>query len=863
MIGEKVSHYKIIDKLGSGGMGEVYRAEDIKLKRTVALKFLPSSFSFDKEAKKRFINEAQSASAFDHPNICTIHEIGETVNGQLFISMTCYEGETLKEKIEKGVLNIDETIDITLQICEGLRKAHQNNITHRDIKPANIFITKDGVVKILDFGLAKTRGQSQLTQMGTTIGTIDYMSPEQSRGEEVDQRTDIWSLGVVIYEMLTGKLPFRGDYDQAIIFSILNEEPDFSKIPNEIFPVIKKATAKSPKERYQSVEEIINDLVVLKGSATQKYHLLILPHRIGLKTKIIATAALLVIIVAILFFVIKPFNNQVAAQERKMIVVLPFENLGPPEDEYFAQGMREEISNKLASLGSIGVISRNSAEKFAKSDKTTKEIGKELGVDYILEGTVQWAKNENKTSRIRIIPQLVRVSDDVSIWSDSYDRILDDIFDLQNDIAQNVVEKLGIKLLPDQNVTGPPPTRNLDAYDYYLKAHNFHYGPSTGANIKTAIKLYEKAIEIDPDYAAAYAQLSIAYNGLFFWHWDRDSLNLKKAAMYLQKAKELNPNIAEVHLAQFFYYVWFTTDENKVINELKKTLEIQPNNAEANLNISGFYRDKREFELARKYETKAMQLDPLNARYPWQVGEDYYSLGNYEIAEKYFLKAIKLNPNTSGLYVNLASLYIDWKGDLILARKTISHINDDEYLEMSSNIFIYLNILDRKYDAAIEQLKYSKKEFRNTASSYLSNLQMMALLYRYQNKNNLSKKYFDSSIVRIKKLIKTHLDDFRLPLALSISYAGLGDKEKALDELNKGIKLLDWYIDKTWINKQQKLYLEHIYILVGNYDSALKQIDFLLSTSGGISVNRIKLDPFYDPLRNLPGYKTLIEKYSD
>ena len=862
VIGEKVSHYKIIDKLGSGGMGEVYKAEDIKLKRTVALKFLPSSFSFDKEAKKRFTNEAQSASALDHPNICTIHEIGETVNGQLFISMACYEGETLKEKIEKEVLNIDEAIDITLQICEGLKKAHQNKITHRDIKPANIFITKDGVVKILDFGLAKVKGQSQLTQIGTTIGTIDYMSPEQTRGEEVDQRTDIWSLGVVIYEMITGKLPFKGEYDQAIIYSILNEDPDLSDIPNEIYPVIKKAIDKSPKERYQNVEEIISDLVSLKGSATKKYRLLVFPHRISSKIKIVLTAVLLITMVAILYFVIKPFNIGTSTPDRKMIVVLPFENLGPPEDEYFAQGMREEISNKLASLGSIGVISRNSAEKFAKSNKTTKEIGKELGVDYILEGTVQWAKNKDKNSRIRIIPQLVRVSDDISVWSDSYDRILNDIFDVQNEIAQNVVDKLGIKILPGQSVTGPPPTRNLDAYDYYLKAHKFHYGPSTGANIKTAIKLYEQAIALDSNFAAAYAQLSIAYNGLFFWHWDRDSLNLKKASIYLQKAKELNPNIAEIHLAQFFYYNWFTTDEEKVFDELKKTLEIQPNNAEANLDISGYYRDKRQFELARRYETKAMQLDPLNARYPWQLGGDYYSLRNYETAEKYFLKAIKLSPNTSGLYVDLALLYIDWKGDLKLAKKTISNVNDDEYLEMSSNIFIYLNILDRKYDKAVEQLKSSKKEYRNIASSYLSNLQMIALVYKYQGKDNLSKKYFDSSLVKIEKLVKTSPDDFRFPLALSISYAGLGEKEKATEELKKGIKLLDWYIDKKWISNKQKLYLAEISILTSDYDTALKQIDFLLSKYL-ISVDEMKLNPLYDSLRNLPGYETLIEKYSN
>ena len=860
MIGERVSHYKIIDKLGEGGMGEIYRAEDIKLKRTVALKFLPPSFSFDKEAKKRFTNEAQSASALDHPNICTIHEIGETVNGQLFISMACYEGETLKEKIEKGVLNVDEAIDIALQICEGLKKAHQNKITHRDIKPANIFITKDGVVKILDFGLAKIKGQSHLTQLGTTIGTIDYMSPEQARGEEVDQRTDIWSFGVIIFEMLTGKLPFKGDYDQAIIYSILNEEPDLSSIPKEIFPIIKRAIAKSPKERYQNLEEIIGDLVSL-GSATKKYHLLVLPRKINLKTKVISTALLLIAFAAILYFVINPFNNKVAVPERKMIVVLPFKSLGTPENEYFTQGMREEISNKLASLGSIGVISRNSAEKFAKSNKTMKEIGKELGVDYVLEGTVQWAMNKDKTSRVKIIPQLTRVSDDINIWSDSYDRVLDDIFNMQNEIAQNVVNKLGVKILPNQFSNGPPPTTNLEAYDYYLKALKFHYGPSTGANIKTCVKLYQKAIELDSNFAAAHAQISIAYMGLFMWYWDRDSLNLKKASMYLQKAKQLNPNLADVHLAQFFYSQWVLGDRELSFQELKKILEIQPNNAEAAFQISAFYWKRGRLDLSKQYDLKCMQLDPLNARYPWGIGFDYNLRKYYKTAEKYYKRAIEISPNTSQLYVELAKNYIDWKGNTELAWQVVKNIKDDEYLEASYNIFIYLKILYRNFNEALNELKSSSKEYEDSYNAYTPNSQMIALLYRYMGKTELSKKYFDSSRIEIEKMLQARPEQLRLHRSLSISYAGLDEKENAISENISALKLVPSKNEKEhkYVKAED---LSKIYTLTGDYNNALKQIDYLLSTPTGFSVNRLKLDPLYDPLHDLAGYKNIIEKYT-
>ena len=269
MINDIVSHYKVISRLGAGGMGEIYKAEDISLKRTVALKFLPSSFTFDKEARQRFIHEAQSASALDHPNICTIYEIGETDKGQMFISMACYDGETLKEKIEKGPLRIEETVEIILQICSGLEKAHKNGIVHRDIKPANIFITNDGIVKILDFGLAKAKGQTQLTQVGSTVGTVNYMSPEQARGEKVDHRSDIWSLGVIMYEMITGRLPFKGEYEQAVLYSILNDNQEpvtgiRSNVPMTMEHVVNKLLSKEPGERYQHVDEITADLKRLK-----------------------------------------------------------------------------------------------------------------------------------------------------------------------------------------------------------------------------------------------------------------------------------------------------------------------------------------------------------------------------------------------------------------------------------------------------------------------------------------------------------------------------------------------------------------------------------------------------------------------
>ena len=321
MIGEIISHYKILEKLGEGGMGEIYKAEDTKLNRIVALKFLPLSFSYDKEAKKRFFHEAQAASALEHNNICTIHEIEETESGKLFISMAYYEGETLKERIAKRSLNIDQILDISIQICNGLLKAHNNNIVHRDIKPANIFITNDGAVKILDFGLAKVKGQTRLTQIGSTTGTIDYMSPEQARGEDVELTSDIWALGITMYEMLTKNLPFKADYDQALIYLILNSEPNLDCIQDlDLRMIIKKCIQKEKNNRYRSMKELLNELNIKKQKISENINESINEFKESkLRYYPILIIMIISIIIIFLYAYFNVFNSKRVSQELSSI----------------------------------------------------------------------------------------------------------------------------------------------------------------------------------------------------------------------------------------------------------------------------------------------------------------------------------------------------------------------------------------------------------------------------------------------------------------------------------------------------------------------------------------------------------------
>ncbi|MFB3057558.1 MAG: protein kinase, partial [Ignavibacteriaceae bacterium] len=396
MIGKTISHYKILEKLGGGGMGVVYKAQDTKLDRTVALKFLPPHLHLDEEAEKRFISEAKAASSFDHPNICTIHDINKTEDDQFYIVMGYYTGETLKKKVAAGPLQIDNAINYAAQIAAGLVRAHEAGIVHRDIKPANIMITDRNEVKILDFGLAKTSGEPSITKLGSTVGTVSYMSPEQTKGEEVDHRSDIWSLGVVLYQMLSGSLPFQGDYEQAIIYSILNEEPTLlNSLPAELEMILSKSLQKNPDDRYNNLNEMLDDLNRLNRIDAHQTT----DDKPGRKRKpkafVLSSIVVSILVFIVVYFIfISDSESGESSVERKMLVVLPFKNLGLPEDEYFADGITEEITSRLSEIKQLGIIGRTSADLYKNSGKSIDQIGDELGVDYLLEGTVRWEKRE-------------------------------------------------------------------------------------------------------------------------------------------------------------------------------------------------------------------------------------------------------------------------------------------------------------------------------------------------------------------------------------------------------------------------------------------------------------------------------------
>jgi non-specific serine/threonine protein kinase len=508
-----ISHYNILEKLGEGGMGVVYKAQDTKLDRIVALKFLPKHLLCDEEAKTRFAHEAKAASALDHQNIATIYEIDE-VEGECFISMAYIEGKSLKELIKEKTLSIEEILNISTQIAEGLNAAHKKGVIHRDVKSDNVMITPEGVAKITDFGLAKLKDVPGLTVSGTVLGTLEYMSPEQAQGLPLDSRSDIFSFGVVMYEMITGQMPFKGEHPAALIYSILTETPEplarfKAGIPDKLQKIIDKALEKEIQTRYQHIDELLADLKRLQKDQDLWYK--------------------------------KEAETKLKLEESKKpsIAVMYLENMsGRMEDDYFVAGMTEDIITDLCSIGGIRVLSRSDVLPFRGQQINIKETGKKLSVDFVLEGSVRKADNQ-----LRINVQLIKTADGFHVWAERFDEELKNVFDLQAEVARKIARALRVKLQPSEIIQmEKKPTFSVQAYDYYLQGRDY-YWKAGKKEVEFAIKLYEKALEIDPDYALAYAGLADAYVYKYEAYYDRSLHILDEAEGAEPESLEDRPGV--------------------------------------------------------------------------------------------------------------------------------------------------------------------------------------------------------------------------------------------------------------------------------------------------------------------------------
>lgn len=625
---KKIGRYEICSQLGAGGMGEVYLANDTKLDRKVALKILPASMvesdsGNNSDRVRRFVQEAKAASALNHPNILTIYEVDE-IDSEHFIATEYVDGETLRDRIRFTPLTPREAIDVVIQIASALSATHAVGIIHRDIKPDNVMLRRDGIVKVLDFGLAKlSRERPQTTQtdslaptqnmintaVGVVMGTAHYMSPEQARGFEVDARTDIWSLGCVLYEIIAGRQPFSGSTALDIMSGIVQSEPDplsehLPDGPRELERIVSRALRKDREERYQTIKDFLIDLKDLKRQLEFSTH----------------TSG-------------PVFTDTVP---EKSIAVLYFENMNSEsESDYFCAGMTEDIITDLSKIKELKVVSRTDVLPFRAKGVNTRQVGETLRVNYVLEGSVRKAGN-----RIRITAQLLSVRDGYNLWAERFDRMIEDIFDLQNEVSQKIVDALKISLTDsERQALTQKPTDDLRAYDFYMRGRELLYLKGR-RNTESAIRMFENAAASDPGFASSYAGLAEAYSSMYECY-DGNSTWLSKAIEMNQKALSLEPSSLDAKFGiamVYFHHGRFAESKRSLDEILKENSEFFP----AYLRLGIIAERSGDLDAARKYYRRASELKPYDED-PWRflVGVQR-KLGNVQSAEDAALKVIEI-----------------------------------------------------------------------------------------------------------------------------------------------------------------------------------------------------------------------------
>ncbi|MFQ5652850.1 MAG: protein kinase [bacterium] len=654
MIGQTILHYKILEKLGEGGMGVVYKAQDTKLKRDVAIKFLPRQIAASDEDRARFKIEAQAAAALNHPNIATIHNI-EEVDDELFIVMEYIDGRELKSIIEDRQLSIDDILDYAAQIAAGLQAAHKKGVTHRDIKSANIMITDEGQVKIMDFGLAKVRGGAQFTTVGTTLGTAAYMSPEQAQGLDTDHRTDIWAFGVVLYEMLTGELPFAGDYEQAVIYSILNEAPEplsslRSETPERLQQLVAQALAKEPAERIQTATDLLASVREVGESALVGAPRPANPRNQDSGLRYWYVAVLMGVALAILAGALYLFKTAETAIDT--LAILPFANQSSDaEMAYLGDGIAETLIFKLSQLPDLKVRSLSSVSAYRGQVPDLRKVGSDLNVQAVLSGRVAVRKD-----KLAIVVELVDTRDNSTIWGETYNRTLADLMTVQDEISNNILSRLRLELSGEtRQKVNKRYTDNAEAYQAYLKGRYFARKRNED-DLRTAIKYYRQAIDVAPRYAAAYAGLSEAHFLLGVYGAASPDESLPKAKQAAENALQIDDTLSEAHaaLGVVLVYSWdFAVAEQ----ELQRAIQLDPNNIDAHHHYSYLLSNTGRHEAAIQEAKTALQLDPLSPVMTRGLALVYFLARDYDQALKYYQDCLEINPNSLSATFLLVFVY--------------------------------------------------------------------------------------------------------------------------------------------------------------------------------------------------------------
>lgn len=871
-----VGHYQIIDILGRGGMGVVYKAMDTKLDRTVALKFLPSHLTRSKKDRQRFIREAKAAAALNHPNICIVHAVEEH-EGQHFISMEFIDGQTLEELLETRELNSEATLEFASKFLDALAEAHEKGVVHRDIKPGNIMIDNKNRVKVMDFGLAKLRDASNLTREGTTMGTVQYMSPEQAIGKEIDHRTDIWSIGVVLYEMLAGKKPFGGVYDQAVIYSILNENPEplnslHADIPNALNKIVLKCLEKDPNDRYQTVKELAGDLNrfhtkvsgyskenqpvgeiskkrVTQPGVTEKFS----SNAPSLQSvKMIAGFALGIMILLFAGYLLLPLSESEISENT--IAVLPLESISQNEDDIqFTNEMHVELVNRLAGIGELTVIARSSVLGYEPGERDFRKIGEELGVSTLMEGTVRRFEDQ-----LMVSLELIDADNQGTIWSGSFEENVSDIFEIQSRIARQVANELHASLTEEeQQRLNERPTDNQQAYRLYLQGREFlSRSLIVEENLKTAQHFFNRAVEEDPSFAQAWAMQTYTYCWLYWFNKSNQEylVRLRETA---EEAQRLDPDLSETQLAVGLDQFWSSSDHEQTLFLFETALQQFPNEPLLHFFTALTHRRLGNWELLIEHLNKALELDPLKTNIYTELSFDYWLMRDYIKAESYLDQVTELKPDQEKQYNLYTYVGLSKDGTLDSYEQVWEEIYPLDPAVEEPLIWGRYNYLKRNWEEAIRGYEHLGETAANDEARYILRDYLIGVAYDRQGSRTEALKYYESAKQHLEKLVEEFPNEARYRSALGRVYARLGENENAIIEGEKAVELIP-----TSQNANQgplyEWFLAEIYAWTGHEDQAIDKLEYLLSIPSRVHRNDLRLEPIWDPLRNHPLFQELI-----
>ena len=754
--GTEVGQYRIINKIDEGGMGEVYLAEDTKLNNKVALKFLASRFVSDESSKERFTREAQAVASLDHPNIVTIHELNE-YKGRPYFAMQYVQGQSLWSYAKQTKLSTDRVVELAMQLCEGLQAAHEKGITHRDIKPSNILIDSKGRLRIVDFGLATVRGTDRLTKTGSTLGTVGYMSPEQVRGEKVDHRSDLFSMGVVLYELLSGLNPFKAESEAATMHAITQDNPQplarFNReVPDELQRIIDKALAKDVSLRYQHADGMLSDLKRLKMEPVPT------PPR-----KIVLWVATAVVVLAAGYFIYDQYIRTDSAAEEgwtNSVAVLIFRNLSSdPEQDYFCEGMTDAIIGKLSGIKNLKVISMTSVLRYKTLEHDLKKIGHDLQVNTILEGSIQI-----EGDRMRLQAQLINVADDSHIWSHTYERELKSMFAVQDDISRAIVDALRIELMGNETSSlKRRHTENVEAFEFYSRGRHL-WNKRTEEDLRKAIEYFERAIELDSSYALAWSGLADGWAILPGYSDALDSETMPKARDAAERALQIDQNLAEAH-ASIGLILRKESDLQGAERGFQRSIELNSGYHWARYWYSKVLGRLGRFREQTEQENLAFELNPMSIALVSNRAARKKATYEFQEAEEMYQRLIEIEPNRWTSYIGYADLLAmtDRKEEALKQCSLAVQINKEAYKNLA---FIYDRVGD--FDGALQAAnKYIEFEPDNP-NSYDTRGYIYALYGQ-----------FDSAISSYEKALELK-PDFAISIAkLGAVYVFQREYEKA------------------------------------------------------------------------------------